>query len=148
VNIDLIAPSSLQAYDLETLYLPLLKKTLLATNHSMNVLVDVNITTNQTIRKYNAMYRKKDMETDVLSFAFLENAKKIKGQPIHLGQLIISYQKAFSQAAAYGHSRERELSFLFVHGLLHLLGYNHETASDEQKMLVLQDKILGKRVKK
>jgi probable rRNA maturation factor len=148
VNIDLIAPSSLQAYDLETLYLPLLKKTLLATNHSMNVLVDVNITTNQTIRKYNAMYRKKDMETDVLSFAFLENAKKIKGQPIHLGQLIISYQKAFSQAAAYGHSRERELSFLFVHGLLHLLGYNHETASDEQKMLDLQDKILGKRVKK
>jgi len=147
VNIDLIAPSSLQAYDLETLYLPLLKKTLLATNHSMNVLVDVNITTNQTIRKYNAMYRKKDMETDVLSFAFLENAKKIKGQPIHLGQLIISYQKAFSQAAAYGHSRERELSFLFVHGLLHLLGYNHETASDEQKMLALQDKILGKRVK-
>jgi probable rRNA maturation factor len=148
VNIDLIAPSSLQAYDLETLYLPLLKKTLLATNHSMNVLVDVNITTNQTIRKYNAMYRKKDMETDVLSFAFLENAKKIKGQPIHLGQLIISYQKAFSQAAAYGHSQERELSFLFVHGLLHLLGYNHETASDEQKMLDLQDKILGKRVKK
>jgi probable rRNA maturation factor len=148
VNIDLIAPSSLQAYDLETLYLPLLKKTLLATNHSMNVLVDVNITTNQTIRKYNAMYRKKDMETDVLSFAFLENAKKIKGQPIHLGQLIISYQKAFSQAAAYGHSRERELSFLFVHGLLHLLGYNHETASDEKKMLDLQDKILGKRVKK
>jgi probable rRNA maturation factor len=148
VNIDLIAPSSLQAYDLETLYLPLLKKTLLATNHSMNVLVDVNITTNHTIRKYNAMYRKKDMETDVLSFAFLENAKKIKGQPIHLGQLIISYQKAFSQAAAYGHSRERELSFLFVHGLLHLLGYNHETASDEQKMLDLQDKILGKRVKK
>ena len=148
MNIDLIAPSSLQAYDLETLYLPLLKKTLLATNHSMNVLVDVNITTNQTIRKYNAMYRKKDMETDVLSFAFLENAKKIKGQPIHLGQLIISYQKAFSQAAAYGHSRERELSFLFVHGLLHLLGYNHETASDEQKMLDLQDKILGKRVKK
>jgi probable rRNA maturation factor len=148
VNIDLITPSSLQAYDLETLYLPLLKKTLLATNHSMNVLVDVNITTNQTIRKYNAMYRKKDMETDVLSFAFLENAKKIKGQPIHLGQLIISYQKAFSQAAAYGHSRERELSFLFVHGLLHLLGYNHETASDEQKMLDLQDKILGKRVKK
>ena len=148
MNIDLIAPSSLQAYDLETLYLPLLKKTLLATNHSMNVLVDVNITTNQTIRKYNAMYRKKDMETDVLSFAFLENAKKIKGQPIHLGQLIISYQKAFSQAAAYGHSRERELSFLFVHGLLHLLGYNHETASDEKKMLDLQDKILGKRVKK
>jgi probable rRNA maturation factor len=148
VNIDLIAPSSLQAYDLETLYLPLLKKTLLATKQDLNALVDVTITNNQTIRKFNAKYRNKDMATDVLSFAFLENAKKIKGQPVHLGQIIISYQKAFSQATAYGHSREREFSFLFVHGLLHLLGYNHETASDEQKMLDLQDKILGKRVKK
>jgi probable rRNA maturation factor len=148
VNIDLIAPSSLQAYDLETLYLPLFKKTLLATKHDLNALVDVTITNNQTIRKFNAKYRNKDMATDVLSFAFLENAKKIKGQPVHLGQIIISYQKAFSQATAYGHSREREFSFLFVHGLLHLLGYNHETASDEQKMLDLQDKILGKRVKK
>jgi probable rRNA maturation factor len=148
VNIDLIAPSSLQAYDLETLYLPLFKKTLLATKQDLNALVDVTITNNQTIRKFNAKYRNKDMATDVLSFAFLENAKKIKGQPVHLGQIIISYQKAFSQATAYGHSREREFSFLFVHGLLHLLGYNHETASDEQKMLDLQDKILGKRVKK
>jgi probable rRNA maturation factor len=147
VNIDLIAPLSLQAYDLETLYLPLLKKTLLATKQDLNALVDVTITNNQTIRKFNAKYRNKDMATDVLSFAFLENAKKIKGQPVHLGQIIISYQKAFSQATAYGHSREREFSFLFVHGLLHLLGYNHETASDEQKMLALQDKILGKRVK-
>jgi probable rRNA maturation factor len=148
VNIDLIAPLSLQAYDLETLYLPLFKKTLLATKQDLNALVDVTITTNQTIRKFNAKYRNKDMATDVLSFAFLENAKKIIGQPVHLGQIIISYQKAFSQATAYGHSREREFSFLFVHGLLHLLGYNHETASDEQKMLDLQDKILGKRVKK
>ena len=147
MNIDLIAPLSLQAYDLETLYLPLLKKTLLATKQDLNALVDVTITNNQTIRKFNAKYRNKDMATDVLSFAFLENAKKIKGQPVHLGQIIISYQKAFSQATAYGHSREREFSFLFVHGLLHLLGYNHETASDEQKMLALQDKILGKRVK-
>jgi probable rRNA maturation factor len=108
--------------------------------------VDVTITNNQTIRKFNALYRQKDMATDVLSFSFLENAEMIKGQPIHLGQLIISYQKAFTQAKAYGHSRAREFSFLFVHGLLHILGYNHETASDEQKMLDLQDKILGKRV--
>jgi probable rRNA maturation factor len=109
--------------------------------------VDVTITNNQTIRKFNAQYRQKDMATDVLSFPFLDKASKIQGQPIHLGQLVISYQKALTQAKAYGHSRQREFSFLFVHGLLHLLGYNHETASDEQKMLVLQDKILGKRVK-
>ena len=147
MNIDLIAPFSLQTYDLEKLYLPLLKKTLIITNYPANVLVDVTITNNQTIRKFNAQYRQKDMATDVLSFPFFDKASKIQGQPIHLGQLVISYQKAFSQAKAYGHSRVREFSFLFVHGLLHLLGYNHETASDEQKMLVLQDKILGKRVK-
>jgi probable rRNA maturation factor len=147
VNIDLIAPSSLQTYHLETLYLPLLKKTLIVTSHSLNALVDVTITTNQTIRKYNTLYRKVNMATDVLSFSFLDTQTKIKGQPIHLGQLIISYQKAFTQAATYGHSREREFSFLFVHGLLHLLGYNHETAFEEKKMLALQDKILGKRVK-
>lgn len=147
MNIDLIAPSSLQTYHLETLYLALLKKTLFLTKHAANVLVDVTITNNQTIRKFNAQYRQKDMATDVLSFPFLDEASKIKGQPIHLGQLVISYQKAFTQAKAYDHSRLREFSFLFVHGLLHLLGYNHETALDEQKMLVLQDKILGKRVK-
>ena len=147
MNIDLIAPSSLQTYHLETLYLPLLKKTLIVTSHSLNALVDVTITTNQTIRKYNTLYRKVNMATDVLSFSFLDTQTKIKGQPIHLGQLIISYQKAFTQAATYGHSREREFSFLFVHGLLHLLGYNHETAFEEKKMLALQDKILGKRVK-
>ena len=147
MNIDLIAPSSLQTYHLETLYLPLLKKTLIVTSHSLNALVDVTITTNQTIRKYNMLYRKVNMATDVLSFSFLDTQTKIKGQPIHLGQLIISYQKAFTQAATYGHSREREFSFLFVHGLLHLLGYNHETAFEEKKMLALQDKILGKRVK-
>lgn len=147
MNIDLIAPSSLQTYHLETLYLALLKKTLSLTKHAANVLVDVTITNNQTIRKFNAQYRLKDMATDVLSFPFLDKASKIKGQPIHLGQLVISYQKAFTQAKAYDHSRLREFSFLFVHGLLHLLGYNHETALDEQKMLVLQDKILGKRVK-
>ena len=148
MNIDLIAPSSLQTYDLEKLYLSLFKKTLLATKHSLNALVDVTITTNQAIRKFNALYRQKDMATDVLSFSFLEKKSNIKNQPIHLGQLIISYQKAFSQATTYGHSKQREFSFLFVHGLLHLLGYNHETASDEQKMLALQDKILGKRIKK
>ena len=147
MNIDLISPSLLKAYDLESLYLSLLKKTLISTNHSLNVLVDVTITTNHTIKKFNALYRGKNMATDVLSFSFLENESKIKGQPIHLGQLIISYQKAFTQAIAYGHSREREFSFLFVHGLLHLLGYNHETAPEEEKMLALQDKILGKRVK-
>ena len=147
MNIDLIAPKSLKNYHLSSLYLALLKKTLRVTNNPYEAMVDVIITSNQTIRKYNATFRQKDMATDVLSFSFLETPSKIQRQPVHLGQLIISYQKAYRQAKLYGHSVEREFSFLFVHGLLHLLGYNHETASDEAKMLGLQDKILGKRVK-
>jgi probable rRNA maturation factor len=147
VNIDLIAPKSLEKYHLSSIYLALLKKTLRFTKNPARAMVDVVITSNQTIRKYNATYRQIDMATDVLSFSFLESPAKIQSQPVHLGQLIISYQKAYHQAKLYGHSVEREFSFLFVHGLLHLLGYNHETASDEAKMLVLQDKILGKRVK-
>lgn len=147
MNIDLIAPKSLEKYHLSSLYLTLLKKTLRITKNPSKAMVDVIITSNQTIRQYNATYRQKDMATDVLSFSFLETPSIMHSQPVHLGQLIISYQKAFSQSKMYGHSVEREFSFLFVHGLLHLLGYNHETASDEAKMLVLQDKILGKRVK-
>ncbi len=146
MNIDLIAPQSLTSYRLEERYLSLMKKTLTLIKHSLDANVDVLITTNKTIRQYNATYRQKDHATDVLSFGFQEQPSKILGQPIHLGQLIISYQKARTQAVSYGHSIEREFSFLFVHGLLHLLGYNHETESEEKIMLSLQDKILGKRV--
>ncbi len=146
MNIDLIAPQSLTSYRLEERYLSLMKKTLSLIKHSLDANVDVLMTTNKTIRQYNATYRQKDHATDVLSFSFQEQPSKILGQPIHLGQLIISYQKAKTQADSYGHSIEREFSFLFVHGLLHLLGYNHETESEEKIMLSLQDKILGKRV--
>jgi probable rRNA maturation factor len=66
--------------------------------------------------------------------------------PHPIGQLIISHQKAKQQANTYGHSFVRELSFLFVHGVLHCLGYDHETPEDEKNMLALQDTILGKRV--
>jgi len=58
---------------------------------------------------------------------------------------VINYQKAFIQAKTYGHTKERELSFLFVHGLLHLLGYHHDTKNEEDLMIKLQDQILGKR---
>lgn len=146
MNIDLIAPKSLTSYRLKERYLPLMKKTLTLLEHSLHADVDVLITTNHTIRSYNHKYRQKDQATDVLSFGFQEQPSKIVGQPIHLGQIVISHQKAKSQAVSYGHTIEREFTFLFVHGLLHLLGYNHETESDEKIMLSLQDKILGKRI--
>lgn len=94
----------------------------------------------------NATYRDKDMPTDVLSFPMEEElAEDIlsKGQPVLLGDIIISLERAEEQAQNYGHSLERESTFLFIHGLLHLLGYDHEVYPEEEKeMFALQDKIL------
>lgn len=102
---------------------------------------------NETIRKINAQYRNKDQVTDVISFALEE---KVEGEaeivgvtiPRMLGDIIVSVPKAREQAEAYGHSFERELGFLVVHGLLHLLGYDHQTPAEEKEMFSLQEEIL------
>ncbi len=145
MKIDLIAPKTLESYQLETRYRFLLKKTLNIIDYSKTVSVDVLITTNKIIQTYNLKYLQHDYPTDVLSFPLEIDSPTSSNQPIMLGQIVISYQKAFTQAKNYGHSRERELSFLFVHGLLHLLGYHHDTEDEEATMIKLQDKILGKR---
>lgn len=109
-------------------------------------ITDVVIVDNKTIHEINNEYRHIDRPTDVISFAFLdeESERNLKGGPISLGQIIISYEKAEEQAKEYGHSLNREINFLFVHGLLHLLGYDHMKSHEEEKiMFSLQDKILG-----
>jgi probable rRNA maturation factor len=145
VNIDLIAPKILHSYHLLTRYSFLLNKTLKVTGHSKNSFVDVLITTNKVIQRYNLKYLNHDYPTDVLSFPLELDAPSSSDKKIILGQIVINYQKAFIQAKTYGHTKERELSFLFVHGLLHLLGYHHDTKNEEDLMIKLQDQILGKR---
>jgi probable rRNA maturation factor len=97
----------------------------------------------------NRDYRGLDRETDVISFAFQDavpGETAIKQAPfLDLGAIVISTPKAEAQAEAYGHSIDREMSFLFVHGLLHLCGYDHQTPTQEATMLALQDAIIGKR---
>lgn len=113
-----------------------------------NYLVDVNVVDNMFIHQINKDYRGVDRPTDVISFAFLddESEKTLVGQQqISLGTILISYEKAQEQAKEYGHSLEREMSFLLVHGLLHLLGYDHMSEKDEKIMFQLQDEILGGR---
>lgn len=107
--------------------------------------LDVTIINNEEIHKINREYRNVDRPTDVISFAFQdeESEKELKGGPISLGEIIISFEKAEEQAKEYGHSLLREMSFLFVHGLLHLLGYDHMEKEDEIVMFNLQDEILG-----
>ena len=108
-------------------------------------ITDVTIVDNKKIHKINREFRNVDRPTDVISFAFLDDQKEkeLKGGPINLGQIIISFEKAEEQAKEYGHSLKREMAFLFVHGMLHLLGYDHMKEEDEKIMFTLQDKILG-----
>ncbi|ANQ64399.1 rRNA maturation RNase YbeY [Staphylococcus equorum] len=97
------------------------------------------------IQKINKMYRDKDKVTDVISFALEEDEPEIIGldMPRVLGDIIICTDVAQEQAASYGHSFERELGFLALHGFLHLLGYDHIDEQDEKEMFGRQDQILN-----
>lgn len=106
--------------------------------------LSITIMDDETIHKYNLEYRKIDRPTDVLSFALTEadNLSYLKGIPVQLGDILISYPRAKQQARKYGHSIKREMAFLFTHGLLHLIGYDHQTDAQEKEMFSLQERIL------
>ncbi len=130
----------------EEIYQNLMEKTFKKLNIKKDYEVDVNLIDNERIHEINREYRHVDRPTDVISFAFLDHVDgevTIKGDiPTLLGEIFISVDKAKEQANAYGHSLLREMSFLFVHGLLHLLGYDHMTKEEETVMFSLQEEIL------
>lgn len=97
----------------------------------------------EEIQDLNREYRKRDAVTDVISFAFEDNGNQLPQNIRILGDIYICIPKMIQQAKEYGHSEKRELSFLAVHGLLHLLSYDHMTEEDEKVMFALQDEILG-----
>ena len=103
---------------------------------------NVIIVDNDYIHKLNKEYRNIDRETDVISFA-LEDDKTFNPDIRILGDVYISIDKAKSQSIEYSHSLLRELCFLAVHGMLHLLGYDHMKKEDEEVMFKLQDEILN-----
>ncbi|MDR4948632.1 rRNA maturation RNase YbeY [Neobacillus cucumis] len=110
--------------------------------------VSITFVSNQRIQEINRDYRDKDTPTDVISFAMEELGEgevELSGMdmPRVLGDIIISIPRAKEQAEDYGHSFERELGFLAVHGFLHLLGYDHMTEEDEKEMFTLQKEILN-----
>jgi probable rRNA maturation factor len=107
--------------------------------------VDLSLTDNVGIQAINKEHREKDQVTDVLSFPQYENLKdleELEEEYLYLGDIVISAEKAVEQAALYAHSFEREMCFLVVHSMLHLLGYDHLTPSDEAYMKELQETIL------
>lgn len=107
-----------------------------------NVDFNVIIVDEDKILELNRDFRGIDRVTDVISFA-LEDYDDIKYEDYRLlGDIYICSKKIFSQASEYGHSVKRELSFLAIHGLLHLLGYDHMNPDDEKVMFDLQEEIL------
>lgn len=106
-----------------------------------NSILNVIFINDQLMHEMNRDYRGIDRTTDVLSFALNDN-KRIETEVNVLGDIYISIDKMKSQACDYGHSEKRELSFLCIHGILHLLGYDHMNESDELVMFGLQKEIL------
>jgi len=103
------------------------------------------IVNNDEIHKINREYRNIDRPTDVISFAYEDDEIfEIDGMPRQLGDIFISIDKAKEQAKEYGHSFKREFCFLFTHGLLHLLRYDHVEDEEEAEMMFgLQEVILN-----
>lgn len=143
--------------DLQSFFETVLDKTLKHLETDIDAEVSLMLTDNEEIRVLNREYRQKDSATDVLSFPLMDldpfnrdewletlhdNAMP-DTQEVVLGDIVISVERAQEQADEYGHGLMRELGFLMVHGLLHLLGYDHEKGQeDEQIMFELQETIL------
>ncbi|NLJ55987.1 MAG: rRNA maturation RNase YbeY [Firmicutes bacterium] len=105
--------------------------------------VSVVLVDNDYIQELNFTYRGSDCPTDVLSFNLQDNNTALEEEEI-LGDVIISVEKAQEQAHAYGHTLQREIAFLAIHGILHLLGYDHDTIETEQEMSARKELILKK----
>lgn len=114
--------------------------------HEVGEMAEVSLmfTDDETIHEMNREYRGIDRPTDVLSFALEEGEEEIFGGPEEnlLGDIIISVETAVRQAEEYGHSVEREMSFLALHGMLHLLGYDHMEEDERQEMRAQEKAIL------
>jgi len=109
--------------------------------------VSVTFTDNEGIRELNHEHRDKDSATDVLSFpmySFADGDVPFEDETAELGDIVLSLERADEQAKEFGHSFKREVAFLTVHSMLHLLGYDHETSEeDEKEMFAIQNESMN-----
>jgi probable rRNA maturation factor len=108
--------------------------------------IGLHLVGDSTIRALNAEHRGLDAHTDVLSFPLLLHALDDfvlpADMPTNLGDVVVSYPRAVEQAIEYGHSTQREVAYLVAHGVLHVLGYDHEEAADRMRMRQLEEEAL------
>lgn len=138
--------------DKKVLFTRAIEKTLEFEEFPFDAEVSLSITDNEGIRVLNRENRNIDRPTDVLSFPMLAvedgvliiEDEDIMDDTVFLGDIVISMEKATEQATSYGHSLNRELGFLTVHSMLHLLGYDHEEGErEESEMFKKQEEILA-----
>ncbi|MDB5075861.1 MAG: hypothetical protein JWO42_2040 [Chloroflexi bacterium] len=110
--------------------------------------VSITLVDDAQIRQLNNQFRGKDSATDVLSFSQLEGEQSARdllpaGVPVPLGDIVINVPRMREQAVEYGHSEAREFGYLLVHGLLHLLGFDHEAPEDAAAMRAAEEDVLA-----
>ncbi|MBQ2945564.1 MAG: rRNA maturation RNase YbeY [Clostridia bacterium] len=115
-------------------------------NETRKAELSVTVCNDGYIRELNRDYRGKDKATDVLSFPASDDLDEINYDTgaVILGDIVISIDTAERQAKEYGNTLEREISFLTVHGMLHLLGFDHEISEDEEKIMFSEQKAIIK----
>lgn len=131
-------------------YEKILERACAVLNRKQDYTLSVIFVTPLQIHEINREYRQIDRPTDVISFALQDDDSNIilEEEANELGDIFINVQAIVDQAKEYGHSKRREACFLFCHGLLHLMGYDHMTPEEENEMFTLQDVILDEVVQR
>lgn len=146
MNIDFVFDNEVENFEnnYEQDFTAIIEQSLKTLGIEDDVEVSCVLVDDERIHEINREYRHIDRSTDVISFAMEDNDQfYVEGMPRTLGDIFISVDRAKKQAEEYGHSLRREMCFLFTHGILHLLGYDHMTDEQEKEMFGLQDQILG-----
>lgn len=135
--------------ELKTLVKRAIEETLNYEKVKLDSEVSVTFVSDRQIREINREFRGIDSATDVLSFPQAENGnleEAYDGERVQLGDIVISLERARSQSELYGHSFEREVAFLTVHSVLHLLGYDHETGEEDERIMRRRQRAIMKKM--
>ncbi len=146
IDFSVVSLSDTVGYQLKSTVREAILSTLAYEGFLRNTEVSVTFCDNEHIRSLNAEFRGKDSATDVLSFPIYEKgeAETTADEPVTLGDIVISVERAREQAKELGHSFGREIAFLTIHSTLHLLGYDHERSEqDDEDMCRRQREIIA-----